>query len=56
MITAQDPLDTIGGHCHKSPSKTTTLPPKGESGHCMMSRKVQSITLTQCWCCVGALS
>jgi hypothetical protein len=44
MIAAQEPLDTIGGHCQKSPLKITTLPPKGEFGHCMMSRKVRSTT------------
>ncbi len=56
MITTQQPLDTTSGHCQKSPLKTTTLPPKGESRHCMMSHKVQSITSAQCQCCVGASS
>jgi len=56
MIVAQEPLDTTSGHCRKSPSKTTTLPPKGESRHCMMSHKVWSTASTQCRCCVGASS
>ncbi len=55
-IVAQKPLDTICGHCRKSPLKTTTLPPKGEFGRCMMSRKVWSTTLAQCRCCAGASS
>jgi hypothetical protein len=56
MIAARKPLDTTGGQCQKSPPKITTLPPKGESGRCMMSRKVRSIASAQCRCCVGASS
>jgi len=51
MITAQEPLDTIGGHYRKSPLKTTILLPKGEYGRCMMSRKVSFTTSAQCQCC-----
>jgi hypothetical protein len=56
MIVARKPLDTTNGHCQKLPLKTTTLPPKGESGHCMMSRKVQSIASAQCQCCARTSS
>jgi hypothetical protein len=56
MITTQEPLDTIGGYFRKSPPKTTTLTPKGESGHYMMLRKVQSIASALCWCCAGTSS
>jgi hypothetical protein len=42
-IVTRWPLDTISGHCQKSPPKTTTLSPKGKSGRYMMSRKVRSI-------------
>jgi hypothetical protein len=55
-IIAQEPLDSIGKHCRKSPPKTTTLPPKGESGRYMMSHKVRSTASAQCRCCVGASS
>jgi hypothetical protein len=53
---ARKPLDTIGGHCRKSPLKTTTLPPKGEYGCYMMSGKVRSTASAQCQCCAGASS
>ncbi|CAN5954649.1 unnamed protein product [Sphagnum jensenii] len=56
MIDTQEPLNTTGGHCRKSPTKTTTLPPKGKSRCYMMSRKVRSTALAQCRCCVGASS
>jgi hypothetical protein len=55
-IATREPLDTTSGHCQKSPLKTTTLPPKGESGRCMMSHKVRSTTSAQCQCCVRASS
>jgi hypothetical protein len=55
-ITTREPLDTTGEHCRKSPPKTTTLPPKGESRRYMMSRKVWSTALAQHQCYVGASS
>ncbi len=55
-IAAREPLDTISGHCRKSPPKTTTLPPKGKFGRRMMSRKVWSTASAQCRCCAGASS
>jgi hypothetical protein len=56
MIIAREPLNTTCGHCRKSPPKITTLLPKGESGHCMMSHNVRSIASAQCRCYAGASS
>ncbi len=56
MIAARKPLDTTSEQCRKSPPKTTTLSPNGESGCCMMSRKVWSIASAQCRCCAEASS
>jgi hypothetical protein len=53
---AREPVDTTSKHCGKSPSKTTTLPPKGDSGCYMMSHKVRFITPAQCRCYAEASS
>jgi len=56
MIAAREPLDTTRSHCRKSPPKITTLPPKGESGHRMMSHKIRSTASAQCRCYARASS